>query len=139
MDLNIYLTFDGRCEEALKFYAQALGGTIGEFHRFGGSPMDDGKMPAEFKNRVMHGRVEANGQILMGSDAGPGQPFQGYKGFTVSVNVPDTAQGMRTFDALAAGGQVTMPFQKTFWAEGFGMLNDKFGVPWMVNCEAQQG
>ena len=136
MNVNIYLTFNGSCEEALKFYAQCLGGTLGELHRFSGSPMDDGKIPAEFKDKVMHGRVETQGQLIMGSDTGPGQSFQGYNGFTVSINAADTAQGKRLFDALSAGGQVTMPFQKTFWAEGFGMLNDKFGVPWMVNCES---
>jgi PhnB protein len=135
MNLNVYLTFDGRAEEALKFYAQCLGGEVGEIHRFGGSPMDDGKLPEDVKNKVMHGRVQAQGQVIMVSDTGPGHAFKGYEGFTVSVNLADAANGKKVFEALSAGGTVTMPFQKTFWAEGFGMLTDKFGVPWMVNCE----
>jgi PhnB protein len=79
--------------------------------------------------------VEAQGRRILASDGGPGHPFKGYSGFSVTLNMAQDRQGAeRAFNALAAGGQVQMPFQKTFWSAGFGMLTDRFGVPWMVNC-----
>jgi PhnB protein len=136
MNINTYLTFDGNCEAAMEFYAQCLGGKIAVLHRYAGSPMDNAQLPAEWKNKVMHATLEAEGQRLMASDGGPGHPFKGYSGFAISLNISgDTARAERAFNALAAGGQIQMPYQKTFWATGFGMLTDKFGVPWMVNCE----
>jgi PhnB protein len=135
MDIDVYLTFNGNCEAALQFYAQCLGGKVSELHRYAGSPMDNAQLPAEWKNRVMHGSVEAQGRRILASDGGPGQPFKGYNGFSVTLNMAkDTKQAEQAFNALAAGGQIQMPFQKTFWSPGFGMLTDKFGVPWMVNC-----
>ncbi len=137
MQIQTYLTFNGQCEQAFEFYAQCLGGKVTFLQRYAGSPMDNAELPADFKNKVLHATFEAEGQKIMGSDGGPGHPFPGYSGFSVSLNLPkEAAKGKKAFDALAAGGQVQMPFQKTFWAEGFGMLTDKFGVPWMVNCEA---
>jgi PhnB protein len=137
MQIEPYLTFNGNCEQALEFYAQCLGGKVQFMQRYGGSPMDNAELPADWKNKVMHATVEAEGQRFMASDAMPGQPFGGYSGISMSLNIPkDSARAKRVFEALAAGGQVQMPFGKTFWAEGgFGMLTDKFGVPWMVNCE----
>jgi PhnB protein len=137
MQIEPYLTFNGNCEQALEFYAQCLGGKVQFMQRYGGSPMDNAELPAEWKNKVMHATVDAEGQRFMGSDAMPGQPFAGYSGISMSLNIPkDSARAKRVFEALAAGGQVQMPFGKTFWAEGgFGMLTDRFGVPWMVNCE----
>jgi PhnB protein len=135
MDVQVYLTFDGNCEAALQFYAQCLGGKVAELHRYAGSPMDNAELPAEWKNRVMHGAVEAQGRRILASDGGPGHPFKGYSGFAVTLNMAkDTKGAEQAFNALAASGQVQMPFQKTFWSPGFGMLTDKFGVPWMVNC-----
>ena len=132
-----YLSFDGRCAEALDFYAAALGGrktmqlTYGE-----APPAPDCPPPSdEWKDRIMHARIEACGLTLMGSDMPPGMPFEGYKGFSLSISVQDTAAGERYFKALADGGQVTMPYSATFWSPGFGMLVDRFGVPWMVNSE----
>jgi PhnB protein len=69
----------------------------------------------------------------MGSDAMPGQPYGGMKGFSLSLAYPTVAEAKKVFDALSAGGNVTMPFDKTFWSEGFGMLVDRFGAPWMVS------
>jgi PhnB protein len=137
MNVEPYLTFNGNCETALEFYKQCLGGKVVALHRYAGSPMDNAELPAEWKNKVMHATFEIDGQHFMGSDGGPGFQFKGYSGFSMSLNVPkDPARAERVFKALAEGGQVQMPFQKTFWAAGFGMLTDKFGVPWMVNCEA---
>ena len=135
MEIEVYLTFNGNCETALQFYAQCLGGKVAELHRYAGSPMDNAELPAEWKNKVMHGKVEAQGHRILASDSGPGQPFKGYSGFSVTLNMgKDTKRAEEVFNALAAGGQVQMPFQKTFWSPGFGMLVDKFSVPWMVNC-----
>ncbi len=137
MQIETYLTFDGRCEEAFEFYAQCLNGKVTFLQRYEGSPVDNAELPAEWKQKVLHATFEAEGQKLMGSDGAPGYKFPGYAGFSVSLNIPkDPARGKQAFDALAAGGQVRMPFEKTFWAAGFGMLTDKFGVPWMINCEA---
>jgi PhnB protein len=137
LQIEPYLSFTGNCEEALDFYAQCLDGKVSFMQRYGGSPMDDGKLPAGWKEKVMHSVFVADGTGFMASDAMPGQPSTGYAGISMSLNVPkDAARAKRIFDALANGGQVQMPFGKTFWADGFGMLTDKFGVPWMVNCQA---
>ncbi len=82
----------------------------------------------------MHAFRSRDGQLLMGSDTMPGQPYEGIKGCHISLQAEDMAQAERLFQALAAGGQVQMPLQRTFWAEGFAMLSDRFGVPWMINC-----
>ena len=103
---------------------------------FGESPMAD-RTPLEAHGRLMHASLQARGHTLMASDGPPGMPFHGHHGFAVSVSAKDTAEGERLFNALAEGGRVTMPYQATFWTRGFGMLVDRFGVPWMVNCEQQ--
>ena len=132
--LNPYLAFDGNCAEALDFYAKCLGTQIEEIHRFAGSPMEK-DLPPGWGDKVMHASLNWNGFRLMGSDSTPCQPHEGYKGFTLSLNVDDTAEAERLFTALAAGGKITMPLGQTFWATRFGMLTDRFGVGWMVNCE----
>ncbi len=132
--MQAYLTFDGNCAEALAFYAQALGGKVIFSMTFGESPMGE-QTPASHKDKIMHATLEARGHQLMASDAPPEWPFEGYKGFSLSVQGNDVDDGRKVFEALAAGGRVTMPYGPQFWAVGFGMLTDRFGVPWMVNCE----
>jgi PhnB protein len=132
--MEAYLTFNGNAAEALAFYAKCLGGKIAFSMTFGESPMG-ADTPADFKNKIMHATLEARGQKLMASDAPPGFKFEGYKGFSLSVQAKDVKEGEQLFNALAAGGKATMPYAPTFWSSGFGMLEDKFGVPWMVNCE----
>lgn len=132
--MQAYLTFDGNCAEALAFYAQALGGKVIFSMTFGESPMGE-QTPASHKDKIMHATLEARGHQLMASDAPPEWPFEGYKGFSLSVQGKDVDDGRKVFEALAAGGRVTMPYGPQFWAVGFGMLTDRFGVPWMVNCE----
>jgi PhnB protein len=135
MQIEPYLFFDGQCEAALNFYAQCLGGQIAVLHRYEGSPME-AQLPPEWKHKVMHATLDAGGQRFMASDRMPGQPFGGHAGFSMSVNLPkDPVRGETVFKALATGGMVTMPFALTFWGAHFGMLVDKFGVGWMVNCE----
>lgn len=133
MQVNPYLVFDGDCAEALQFYEKVLGGKVEGMFTFGESPMA-GDTPAELHDKVMHARFVVDGQVLMASDA-PGQ-YEKPQGTTLSINVDRKADGERIFNALSEGGTVRMPFQKTFWAEGgFGMLVDRYGTPWMVNCE----
>ena len=132
--MQAYLTFNGNAAEALAFYAKALGGKVIFSMSFGESPMG-AETPAAYKDKIMHATLEARGHQLMASDIPPGMPFEGHKGFSLSVQGNSVDEGKKLFDALAAGGEVTMPYGPQFWAVGFGMLKDKFGVPWMVNCE----
>jgi PhnB protein len=134
MQVHPYLNFNGQCAEAFGFYEQLLGGKIEAMMTFGESPMA-GEMPPESHSRILHARLVVDGQALMGSDAPP-EYYAKPQGLYVSLNVETQADGERIFRALAEGGTVTMPFEKTFWAAGgFGMLTDRFGTPWMVNCE----
>jgi PhnB protein len=132
MKIEAYLTFGGNCEEALAFYERALGGKVGPLMRFEGSPMDNAQLPGNWKNKVMHALFECDGARFMASDAMPGQPAPAYSGFTMSIYLADIGKARQAFEALAQGGQVTMPFAPPFWGGHFGMLKDRFGVPWMV-------
>jgi PhnB protein len=129
-----YLNFDGQCAEAFRFYERVLGGKIEAMFTNGESPMA-GHVPPEWHDRVMHARLVVDGAVLMASDSPPGQHQQA-QGMFVSLHPETAAEGTRIFNALAEGGNVVMPYEKTFWAAGgFGMLVDRFGTPWMVNVE----
>jgi PhnB protein len=128
--LDVYLTFDGNCGEAMRFYERALGGRIEMSMTYGQSPEPE-QCPAGSKERIMHTALSLDGRRLMASDVPAGQ-FKPMQGFALSLNYPTAAEARKIFDALSAGGTVTMPFGKTFWAEGFGMFTDRFGTPWMV-------
>jgi len=133
MNVNAYLTFDGRCEAAFALYAQVLGGKITAMMRHAGTPME-AHAPPEWRDKILHARMEIGQSVLMASDAPPGR-YETPRGFSVSILIDDVAEAERVFHALAEGGSVGMPIQKTFWAERFGMLVDRFAIPWMVNCE----
>lgn len=136
MQIDCYLSFAGNCEEALNFYAQCLGGKVTTLMRWGGSPMDQGKLPAAWKDKVMHATLQAEDAQIMGSDLPPGYAHAGYHGITVSLYVKnDVEKARKAFEALSAGGEVTMPFAPPFWGGHFGMLKDRFGVPWMISTE----
>ena len=115
----------------MHFYARALGGKVEFEQKFKGSPGCDG-MPDDVANQTMHIAVSLGERRLMASDSG-GHPFHGNHGFALSLSYTDLAEARRHFDALSAGGQVTMPLAETFWAEAFGMLVDRFGIAWMIN------
>lgn len=132
MKLNPYLFFDGRCREAFEFYERTLGGTVSFLQTFGESPMAS-TMPVEAHDRVMHATLQIADQVLQGADAPAGQ-FTKPAGFSVALHLDDVAEGDRIFSLLAEDGEVQVPFQATFWAEGFGMLIDRFGTPWMINA-----
>jgi len=133
MAIDTYLLFDGHCAEAFKFYEKLLGGKIEGIMTHGESPMADQFAP-EWRDKVIHVRMKVGDRILMGSDAPP-QHYQLPQGFSVSLGVKEVAEAERLFRALSEGGKVGMPLQKTFWSAAFAMLTDRFGIPWMINCE----
>jgi PhnB protein len=133
MRVNPYLYYNGDCEAAFKFYESAIGGRIVAMMPYEGSPVV-ADTPAEWRSKIMHGRMEIAGNVLMGGDAPPGR-FVPQAGFSVSLNIDDPAEAERVYAALSEGGSVHMTLQETFWAERFAMFADKFGIPWMINCE----
>jgi PhnB protein len=133
MQFNPYLTFNGQCEAAFKFYERSLGGKIIAMMPHAGSPAEQ-HVPPEWRNKIMHARLTVNDQVLMGSDAPPDH-YQQPKGISVALQVKNAADAERAFQALAENGTIQMPIQETFWAVRFGMLVDQFGIPWMINCE----
>jgi PhnB protein len=133
MQLNPYLFFNGDCEAAFKFYEQNLGAKIEAMMPHEGSPAA-GHVPAEWGSKILHARLRIGDQVLMASDAPPSS-FEKQQGFSINIGVNDPSEAERIFRALAENGKVTMPIAETFWAVRFGMLVDRFGIPWMVNCE----
>jgi len=133
MQMNPYLSFNGDCEAAFKFYERCLGGQIVMMLTHGDAPTAE-RIPSEWRHKIMHARLNLGDRTLMGSDSPP-EYFTETKGFYVQLGIDDPAEAERVFHALAENGKVTMPFEQTFWAFRFGMLVDQFGVPWMVNCE----
>jgi PhnB protein len=136
MQVNPYLYYNGNCEAALKYYEKALGAKIEMLLTHEGAPPEM-QTPPEWKNKIMHARASIGGATIMASDAPPGH-FQKPQGFSVSLLVEDLGDAERKFKALCQGGSVNMAFDKTFFAKGFGMCVDQFGIPWMVFCPAEQ-
>lgn len=131
MQVRSYLFFYGRCEEALEFYKAKLGAEVLFTLRNKDAPGADAAQ-GEHGNLIMHTSFRIGDAVLMASDGHPGQPAVPYSGFSLSLALDDPAEAKARFDALAEGGQVSLPWQPTFFADGFGMLTDKFGMPWMV-------
>jgi PhnB protein len=133
MQLTPYLNFNGQCKEAFQFYEQCLHGEIVAMFTFAETPAAEHVSP-ESRDRIMHVRLVVGDAVLMGSDSPP-EMFEEQKGMYVSLVIDDPAEAERIFHALEEGGTVRMPIQETFWAARFGMLVDRFGTPWMINCE----
>ena len=134
MQVQPYLFFDGRCEEAIEFYKKTLGAKVEMMMRFKDNPDKDKNpncMPSD-DNKIMHAAFKVGDTTVMGSDgmAAGGKPE--FKGFSLTVSAKDDAEAEKTFAALSDGGKVEMPLTKTFFSSKFGMLNDKFGIGWMV-------
>lgn len=130
-----YLAFDGNCAEAMRFYERALGGKLEMLMSGADSPMA-AQIPKEHAHRILHARLALpGGGILFAGDAPAHVPYEGIKGVSLTLNYDTVAEARRVFDALAAGGRVTMPMQPAFWAKAWGMLVDRFGAPWIVNGE----
>ena len=134
MKLNAYIHFGGNAEEALNFYKNVLGGNVVAIARYGESPMP---VDEDQKNKIMHARLEFEGDLLLisdgpkGYDAKPGN-------ISLSLETPNVTRGEQVFNKLLEGGNVIMPFAEQFWGAKFGMLTDKFGITWMVNCELKK-
>lgn len=135
MQMIPYLSFKGQCEAAFTFYAQCLRGQLGPLFRYAGSPAAN-QVPADWQDKVMHGSVTVGEQVLMGADMAPGH-YEAPQGFSLSLQMERAEEAERIFRELAKDGKIQMPLEKTFWAERFGMLVDRFGVPWSINCEAR--
>jgi PhnB protein len=133
MQVEPYLFFDGRCDEAIEFYRRALGAEVVALMRYRESPEPPppGMIPPGSENKIMHANLRIGDTNVMASDGHcQGQPS--FQGFSLSLSVANDAEAERLFAALAEGGQVQMPLDKTFFSSRFGMVADRFGVPWMI-------
>lgn len=136
-----YLTFNGNCVEAVRFYEAALDGDLKALMTYGDLPRDqpaacDGPpIPASANHLIMHAHLVMKGGELMAGDCPPGIPYEGMKGVMLALTYPTVAAATEAFAALADGGRVTMPLAPTFWAKVFGMVTDRFGVSWAINGE----
>ena len=131
MAFHPYLMFGGNCREAFSRYQEIFGGDLVLL------PMSETpgvEMPADQADLIMHAALTFEGNLLMASDDPTGS-FDGVRGIHVNFATPDAAEAERVFQALAEGGEVTMPLEETFWSPKFGMCVDRFGIPWMVNAE----
>lgn len=135
MNLVSYLFFKDNAAEAFDFYARSLGGKVTMKVTMGEMPGTE-SLPAKDRNLIAHVRLEVGDAVLMGSDwCGPtAEPYPGIHGNAVSLGVDEPEEAERVFKALSEGGKVTMPIAETSWALRFGMLTDRFGAMWMVNC-----
>jgi PhnB protein len=132
MLIQPYLFFYGRCEEALAFYEEKLGAQVLFKLRAKDAPAEYA-VHGEQGERIMHASLKIGETTVMASDGNTAQDATPHSGFSVSISVADVAESKKVFDALAEGGRIGLPWQKTFFSAGFGMLTDKFGIPWMVN------
>lgn len=134
-----YLTFNGQAREAMEFYKTTLGGDL-QVMPFSDMPPSEGmQITEETKDRVMHANLADNkGLHLMASDSMPGYEVVNGSSVSLSLHAADIPEAEKLFNGLSDGGQITMPLAETFWATRFGMFTDRFGIPWMVNCDKPQ-
>jgi PhnB protein len=130
MKMSPYLFFNGNCREAFEYYERHLGGKIGQMLTGADAPEGMDATP----DMIMHANMTLGGGLLMASDCGT-EDYKKPQGFYVSLSAETPEEAERIFDALADGGEVRMALEKTFWAERFGMLVDRFGIPWMISCD----
>ena len=132
LQMNPYLSFKGDCEAAFGFYEQSFGAEPGAIFRYGGTPLAT-HVPADWSDKVMHGTLKIGGMVLMGGDVVPDR-YEAPKGFSLSLHVESAADAERIFHDLARDGTVVVPLEQTFWADRFGMVVDRFGIPWLINA-----
>ena len=137
MKVQPYISFGGRCAEALEFYKKSIGAEVTGLMRWKESPDKNMKGPPGYEDKIMNAALRIGETELMADD-GMGETTAEFNGMTLAIEVADDAEAKRVFTALGEGGNVTMPLTKTFWTSSFGMLTDKFGVPWMVNVAASK-
>jgi PhnB protein len=128
--LNPYLNFDGNTKEAMEFYHQVLGGKL-DLQTFKEAPGMD--VPADYQDKIVHAHLESDGMVIMASEGKPAEPVKFGDNVSLSLVGDDHDRLTKIFEQLAEGGEITMPLEKQFWGDDFGMLKDKFGVLWMVN------
>ena len=133
MQMNPYVNFNGQCEAAFRFYAECLGGQLGSIFRYAGTSLAD-QVPPDWRDKVMHASVTIGEQVLLGADVTP-ERYEEPKGFSLSLQMTRTTDAERIYDMLAKEGTVVMPLEKTFWAARFGVVADRFGIRWLINCE----
>lgn len=137
LEPRINLVFNGQCDAAFAVYQECLGGTVTFRLTWGDSPMAD-QAPAEWRDKVLHATLSVGATVFHGGDVLPGS-YARPQGFQLQINLDDVAVAERVFAGLAEGGQVTVALQQTFWAERFGSLVDRFGIPWSINCGEREG
>jgi PhnB protein len=137
LEVSAYVSFKGDCEAAFKYYVEVLGAKPGLLFSYANSPMAD-VVPEGWESKIMHGSVTIGGKLLEGADAPP-ERYEKPQGFALSLNVASAQEAERVFEKLGTGGRVLFPIAKTFWSERFGMVVDRFGIPWMINCETSGG
>lgn len=138
MQVQAYLNFDGRCEEAIEFYRKALGAEVTTLMRFNDSPEPcaPGMLPPGAEKKVMHASFHVGETLLMASDCHcTGKPS--FQGISLAINTPSEAQAQKLFAALSDGGKVAQPLSKTFFSPAFGVVADRFGVTWMIHAAPQ--
>jgi PhnB protein len=135
MAVTPYLALEGRCEEAIEFYKKNLGANVQVMMRFKDGPPEFKCSPGT-ENKIMHSCLTINGSQVMMSD-GQAKGHAEFKGIALTLDAKTKAEGEKMFNALAQGGQVQMPMNETFFADGFGMVADKFGVGWMIIAGAK--
>jgi PhnB protein len=135
MKLTLHLTFVGQCEAALTHYQRVLGGTDLRLFKYAGTPMES-QVPSGWGDKIVHGSVAVGDVVLAGADVAP-DGYQRPQGMFALLTCRDEAEATRVFDALAPGGTIQLPLQKTFWAPLFGAVVDRFGVPWEITCAAE--
>jgi uncharacterized glyoxalase superfamily protein PhnB len=131
-EMNVHLAFPGNCREAMAFYADITGGHIEAMITFGETPAA-ADTPDHWHDRIIHASLNLRGRRLMGADM-EGECYQAPQGTAVHLEYQEVEQAEQLFALLADGGKVTMPIGQTFWAQRFGMVTDRFGVPWMISC-----
>ena len=127
-----YLAFDGTCAEAMRFYERVLKGKLEALLTNGETPAAE-HVPPGNADRIMHAYLAFDGGVIMAGDSLVGHGYEGMKGFSLALTYPEVGEAERVFTELGEGGNVTMPFQPTFWAERFGMVTDRYGTHWIVN------
>jgi PhnB protein len=132
IDPSISLTFDGECDAAFALYQQCLGATVTFRLTWGDSPMAE-QAPADWRDKIMHATLQLGDTAISGGDVSPGG-YRRPQGFQLNLDLDDAAAAERIFAQLADGGQVIVPMQQTFWAQRFGAVVDRFGIPWGINC-----
>jgi PhnB protein len=130
-----YLSFDGNCAEAFRFYEKALGAKIEGLTTYADRMKEN--CPPSDASKVMHAALRLGSQVIRASDRTTEQPYEGIKGCWLSLDYPTAVAAKQVFASLSEGGNIAMAIDKTFWAAAFGMVTDRFGVPWMVSCNGE--